>query len=321
MGILTRWHRLRDAVAAGETYLATTPSVLSRPADLPPGAFDPAALAATLSAMDGAPRFVLEDGLPGMVVTREATLSIADMQHCGVLEMPYPACVVEYDAGDTRYSVHIGEAQATSRAMGYRWAATPVGLQVEAGRDIALAFPVVVEIGVVVPETREGEPDAPTEEARFHYRARLASHVGEGPDTVAAAEAVASFCFQRCAIALMSAVLLPNAIGLAREPATARALNKSRAARRKALVPDYTLLRVAAYVTEAGETRRAVPGAAHEVHLRRGHKRRVAVGVGRSGRAWRYIQPQVVGYLPGGYKPTIAELLATRAAKPYLVRT
>jgi len=322
MGILTRWHKLRDAISDGNLSLAVNKDKAVHIGDVPPAVFDRDLFERTLDWMETSPRFIVPSNLIAMVTTDQAMLSLTDMLHCGVLGLPFEACVIEFDAGNTRYSVHLSETGAGEES-GFSWQARMIASYAEDGEEIAMAFPAVMEMSLSMPEavgeggdTETAKPPMPN----FNYRASMAPYMSDDEETTAYAAETAGLAFNRAAIALLAAFLLPQTLGLEQEKVSSPKLNKQRRAKGRHAIPDHTVIRVGSYQTASGETRAYDERAPTEVFLRRAHKRRVAVGQGRTGRRWHFFKAQVVGYLPDGTKPTMVQLLASRAAKPYLLK-
>lgn len=312
MTVMTRWHRLRDAADRGAACLAVDEKVARAFEDLPKGAFDRRAFDAFLDEAEGVPRFVVPPQLAEMAMTAPAMRSLSDMYVCGVAALPYPACVVEFEAGADRFHVHL--AEGVDAAGNRSWHGVPVSSYPEEGREMAMAFPVAFDFRLAA----EGDPDDP--DVRFGYTARLPPYLAPGPAAEGYAAAVSGLAFRRVAAGFLCALLLLNTIGLEREEvALPRALNRARGKARRP-IPGHTVIRLARYATAAGPERPFDERAPVEVHLRRAHKRRVPVGEGRTGRRWHLFPAQVVGYLPDGRKPSMAELIASRAARPYVVR-
>ena len=314
MTVMTRWHRLRDAADRAGACLAVDAKLARTPEELPAGTFAPERFDDFLDMVEAAPRFAVPPQLAEMALTAPAMRSLSDMHVCGVAALPFPTCVIEFEAGIDRFHVHLSE---TIDGEGHRsWCGIPVSSYPAEGREVAMAFPVEFDFRLVA--EAGGDPDTP--DVRFSYAARLPSFIAEGEASEGFAAEVAPLAFRRVATGFLCALLLLNTIGLEREPVTVpRSLNRARGKGRRP-IPDHTVIRLARYVTAAGAARPFDERAPVEVHLRRAHKRRVPVGSGRAGRRWHLFPAQVVGYLPDGRKPSMAELIASRAAKPYVVR-
>ncbi len=268
------------------------------------------------------PRFVVDPAVMGLLATDQAMMSIGDMLACGVLQLPFPACVVEFPANLATYSVLIRVAERPSgrtcwlcSALAYRGK--------DEGEDYAIAFPCSVEFYVELPpgaleDTENLAPPQPDLQYEVRAERFLIS------DATAAAtmlDDARPLALQRCFAAYLAAMLLPQTVGLKRELATVKpSFNRSRAIKGRSPVPVHTVIKLGRYGTADGASKAIGEGAGVEVHLRRAHKRRVVYGPGRADRAWRFFPAQVVGYLPDGRKPSLPEMLATRATKPYVLK-
>jgi hypothetical protein len=313
MTVHTRWHRLRDAASGTGPCLAVDEKVALPLDAIPPRTLDAGLFRDFLDAVGASPRFVVPPQLAEMAVTAPAMRSLSDMHVCGVVGMPYPECVIEFDAGIDRYHVHIAEEAGDDGTRS--WLCSPVSSYPDGGREIAMAFPAAMRLRLASEEG--GDPDNP--DIRLACDVCLAPYMADGSVSEGYAAAVHPLVLRRVGAAFLCALLLLNTLGLEREEVRVRpALNRARGKGRHP-IPDHTVIRLARYRTETGSERAFDERAPVEVHLRRAHKRRVPVGAGRSGRRWHFFPAQVVGYLPDGRKPALAELIATRAARPYVL--
>lgn len=320
MNIETKWHRLRDAANAGRIRLAVHTQSGSLPlADEYLISFSEAEK--LLVEASSLPRFVVEDDAVALLATNQAILSVSDMLTCGLLHLPYSRCLVEFRANDVSYSVLLSEdSLADGRTA---WSASVFGYRGPSLKDdAALFFPGRICLSVEQPD--EAPMDTDVGEPRFpemSYSVEAERFMRDVPALKTLMEDCHPLAFNRGLTAFLAAVLLPRTIGLKQEARSVKAsLNRSRYAKGKSEIPSYTLVGLASFV-DANGSKKGLAGKENvSVHLRRAHKKRVAVGVGRSGREWRFLPAQVVGYLPDGRKPTFSEMLATRAAKPYILK-
>ena len=307
MSFASRWHRTAAAIAEGRLAMVT-PQGLGTFDEIE--GFDKASFDASADLFFAdAPVFVISADVQRMAGTLDAFSSVQDMATCGALAMPFDRFVVEMppEPGDF-LRLHV----ALKRGPG-KDAATWTGMAIESllqpGDDVAVAPPCMIEVNVRDPN----DGGAMTTTSFIPgYRAKVAEgELKSGDDRQA----------NIVATAFAAAALMADTVGIEkRTVATDAGLAARRAAKGKTAIPDHVLVRIGRFERRDGRSQAVGEGATVEVHLRRGHKRRVAVGEGRAGREWRYIPGCVVGYLPDGRKPEMAEFLASKARKAYLVK-
>lgn len=239
MTILTRWHRLREAVAEGRICLVRDAVNADRIDEIPDGRFDVVDFVRTIDQIGRCPRFVLGPRLLELMMTDQAMMSVSDMIDCNVLSLPFPACVIEFDSGSTRYSVLLSEAAPEQAADGVSWMALPIASYKDEDDEIAMAFPASIGIritsaGAAPEDTTEGnQPRIPNMSWTGYVSSYHAAN-GPGEDYMAGSVQIA---FHRSAIALLSAFLLTNTIGLDQEEVKTGPLNKARLSKGKAPIP------------------------------------------------------------------------------------
>lgn len=274
-----------------------------------------------LKAASSLPRFVIDDAVLTLLATDQAMMSISDMLTCGMLHLPYYKCLVEFKINDVVYNVLLSEDKLADGRTG--WSASVFGYRGSSLRDdAALLFPGKICLSVEQPD--EAPKDTDVGAPRFPemlYSIEAEDFMKDIPALEAMMEDSHPLAFNRSLTAFLAAMLLPRTIGLKQEARSVKKnFNRSRCARGKSEIPAYTLIGLASYVDANGNTNSIATKGNVVVHLRRAHKKRVVVGVGRLGREWRFLQAQVVGFLPDGRKPTLPEMLATRAARPYVLK-
>ena len=318
MDIATRWHRLSDAVREGrvrsfvETDEETLPFATKH--DVRQDILD-----ACVGVMTFLPRFLIDTQALELVKTDQSLFSISDMITCDVLRLPFRQCVVEYEYHKVMYSVFMQEIDFPDGSR--EWECSVFGYRGPSlNDDAAVVFPCAACLRVEAPsgevfDTEVNTPRYPV----IGYSVKAASFFSKAETNKSLLKFSHSFVFDRSITAFLSAMILPQTIGLSKQVTEVKSsFNKARSNKGKSYVPSYTHIRLDMQTGPRSGSEDKRTGVT--VHLRRAHKRRIAVGEGRVGRVWRFFPPQVVGYLPDGRKPSVPEILATRAARPYLVR-
>ena len=267
------------------------------------------------------PRFVVEDEVVALVATDQAMMSVSDMLTCGLLYLPYSRCLVEFGTNGVCYSVLLSEDRLADGRTA--WSSSVFGYRGTSLKDdAALLFPGRICLSVEQTEETPTDTDVGTPRyPKMTYSVEAERFMRDVPTLETLMEDSHPLAFDRSLTAFLAAMLLPRTIGLKQEAKSVKVgLNRSRRAKGKCEIPAYTLIGLASFVDAEGITKGVAGREKVSVHLRRAHKKRVAVGVGRSGREWRFLPAQVVGYLPDGRKPTLPEMLATRAARPYVLK-
>jgi hypothetical protein len=316
--IATRWHRLTDAIREDRVRIFS----FSDGHELPMAEDDDvdfSVLEACVYGITPLPRFIIADGAIDLVRTDQSLFSISDMITCDVLRLPYEACVIEYDYHHVTYSILLQEYDLPDGSR--EWECSLFGYRGQSlNDDSAVVFPCAACLRVEGPSSNAFDTDVTA--PRFpvvDYGLKYASFFKNTDKRGVLVEDAHYFVFERCLTAFLAAMILPKTIGLSKSPTEMKSsFNKARINRGKSAVPNYTYIRVEARGDSGNNSGAKRDGVA--VHLRRAHKRRIAFGTGRLERVWRFFPPQVVGYLPDGRKPSVPEILATRATKPYLIK-
>lgn len=316
--IATRWHRLTDAIRDNRVRIFS----FSHGHSLPLAQDDDIrrdVLEDCIVAISPLPRFIIANDAIDLVRTDQSLYSISDMIMCNVLHLPYQTCVVEYDYHHVTYSVLLQERDLSDGSR--EWECSLFGYR---GRnlndDAAVIFPCAACLRVEGPSENAFDTDVNT--PRFpiiDYSSKFASFFKDSGNSQLLLEDTHYFVFERSITAFLAAAILPKTIGISKSATEMKtSFNKARTVKGKSTVPNYTYIRIDGRDATVKNSDAKRDGVA--VHLRRAHKRRIAFGAGRQERVWRFFPPQVVGYLPDGSKPSVPEILATRAAKPYLIR-
>jgi hypothetical protein len=284
--------------------------------------FDVAVLSSMIDYMAEIPRFVVDPAVIDLITTDQAMMSIGDMSTCKVLRLPYQACVVEFDVGKATYNILLRETEVSSG--GIAWLCSAIAYRADGNHEgFAVASPCMFEITMnqTIEDLVDTQEVAPAQ-ATLQYSIYAEQFVTAETSSVAGILEVAyPLAFHRCLVAYLAAMLLPQTVGLKQEEEiTKKSFNLARLAKGRSPIPDYTKITLGSYYAADGSRKALAEGHGVEVHLRRAHKRRIAFGPKRSERAWRFFPAQVVGYLPDGRKPSLPEMLATRATKPYLLK-
>ena len=294
MRIETKWHKIVDSVRARKVRLGSIDS-FENPRFVPAEIVHPGILAAMLEEASKVPRFVLDPDILDLVATEQAMMSLGDMLACGVLHLPFGTCVVEFDRNNVSYSIllreEIGERLTTD------WTASAFGYRGKAlNDDAALVFPCRLRLSVLQTIALQEDTDLhPPEMPEIEYGIESEAFMAAGPEIELLMADAHQLLFERCMSAFLAAMILPNTVGLDREEyAVKSTFNKKRLAQGRSPVPPYTkIVFDKSAMTASGHGQ--APHAQRVVHLRRAHKRRVAVGEGRSGRVWRFFPPHTNG--------------------------
>lgn len=321
--IATRWHQLHDAVRDKRIkILAPSAQYDEALIDADTSRFNIDVLEEMVDYMSGLPRFVVDPAVIELVTTDQAMMSIGDMATCNVLQLPFQTCVVEFAAGQATYNILLREIQTPSNQT--NWLCSIVAYKLGVERlGYAVVSPCMIRLTLKeeLDDLKDTLDLAPAQ-ADIQYSVYAEQFVTVSPSDVEhLLNDAYPLSFHRCFVAYLAAMLLPQTVGLRREAETIKqSFNKSRLAKGRSPIPNYTSIRLGSYRTTDGATKALGRGTGVEVHLRRAHKRRIAFGPGRSERVWRFFPAQVVGYLPDGRKPSLPEMLATRATKPYFLK-
>ena len=314
--ITTHWHKFLDAASADRIVCLILNRAGENFSDHWQNTFDLGEFRRRIDYASNLPRFVFEDSAINLLNTDQAALSIGDMVFCDVIGLPFAEAVFELNVKDTKDSIIIRESLQENVKS---WRCTAFSYNTKSETGVAVAYPCSVEFNIKIGSDIQNDTDETTPEMpNISYSLDFESFVKENDREVSMLEDTYLLVLDKCFKALVAALLLPQTIGLQRDTVSVKPkFNKARTQRGRAAIPTYTVIRVPSSDL-VGAKSNEYGGV--EVHLRRAHKKRIAFGVGRLQREWRFVPAQVVGYLPDGRKPTMLEMLATRAAKPYLLK-
>ena len=318
--IATRWHLLHEAVRSGRIKSLNLDLSNSTLVDVRLGDhYDIMKFHQLIESMARYPRFVLEKSVVDLISTDQAVTSLNDMFVCGMLNLPYPACTVEYSVDETHYSILLRESNL---GIVPRWYISTMACRKDnLGEFHAIAYPCQIELIINVGGEQDDSATSIPAQPTIRYNILKESYINDGAEAKRIINDIYPLVFRRSFVAFLAAVLLPQTIGVDRKDAVVKpSFNRLRLSKGRCAVPNHTIIRLGEYRTATGSIKSIGERSNVEVHLRRAHKRRVAFGEGRREREWRFFPAQVVGYLPDGRKPSMPEILATRATKPYLLK-
>jgi hypothetical protein len=300
--IRTKWHKLLPLIDANEVYLTSAPGKKARHwSEFGP---NPALAKQFIGLMDRLPKFVIADQLLPLTDGEKFQQSLADMKTAGVLRLPYPAMIVEFNSGlKTRSIVMLRDNRSEER---FPWEPPARSAEVNPlsdenmldkdfygcvfriehdsdGEYLVLA-PGVVAMSI---EANEGAPWLKIW-ADLHD---LCTPSAELNDLLGATYSKDSGVLWR---ALSSALLIITTEGTKREVIDCERINRTRGGKSgKPLVPAHTYISIGrVYRSSEGEESDEYTPRLFTPRWRRGYLQPVRFGPGWSQRRVDYIPPR-----------------------------
>lgn len=283
MTILTKWHKLLEAVKANRIGVGSDrSSPISRL--LSHEWYD------DVHACTPVPKFVIDSHLYDVLEPKLISESMEAMIKCDVVRLPFDPMMIECTFHDVLPDEHFflyinGENMRLFSLVD----------------DLAVVHPIKAEISHCITEDGKAGMNVQTHWAYFPQNAIRAFEIQEAYDKMA--HWVARV-IQRLA---SLAYVITNIQGVEREVIESERLNKQRVKSDKPPVPTYTLLRIGHAYKQSGEVikyDRSASTGLRQVHMRRGHTRNQRFGAGLTETKLIYIEPVLVNY-HGGEAPQI----------------
>lgn len=305
--VRTKWHRVAEAIRAGRSGVYTGNGRFS--SSLADWGSSTEEVLTWWNSTTDLPKFVVEHELITLASeNRDFHLSLRDMQRAGVLRLPFPQIVVEYnvraDDPATNLVLLIDTKDEQTRALiasknehvlnkvdelKLPFMAFPIVMGHASGMDIVGFSPACCLCGM---HTEAGDGDPLLISAR--YSNPLFDMDRE--TMISAMELTKKEVQTWSALAFMSVTLLMITEGVEKERCSVGNLNRKRVASGKAPIPDYTYLKIGrVYRSAKGEDSAAYDARrSPRPHWRRGHLRGVRHGPGREFTRTVFIKPRLV---------------------------
>lgn len=302
--IRTRWHHLRKIVQEDEVYITAPKGGRSTHwEDLLPSrdAFEFA-----LDEFETLPRFVVDTDILEIVMKDKYQHSLVDMKRAGLMRLPFPAIVLEFQYGTGHHIVMLRDLAGDDfRPLPWEQGMDPEKMRLLANGHPIYGLVMRVEkdehgeyvvlgpshIGLDV-DDRGGEPHIGL--------AGFALGIFEAKPHILNAITEQTWVKDGGAVfrALAAAMLVMHTDGVKKEVITCERINRTRIKSGKRAIPRHVVLSIGkVYRSERDETgeeydkrRSPIP------HWRRGHNRTVHFGKGRAQIRTRYINPRLVAF-------------------------
>lgn len=222
------------------------------------------------------PLFVFSQETKDLLLGPQGEKSVSALIECGLVHIPYPEMIVQFPSND-------GEDHPASWIVVLKErdgliAAWPM-------YDAKDVFWAATGLAAVQPEGREGKQG-------FRVILPEDSRIDSADD--------AQFLAKICCSAAMLGVLMTHVSGLDRQVIKpSNRLNKSRAAKGKTKIRDYSYVRVGHVYDKYGKAHKHVEGDVRRsmpIHMRAGHVRNQPYGQDRALRKNIWIPPVLVNY-------------------------
>lgn len=271
MSILTKWHKLAEAIQQSRYLIGDTrldPARLHRPWH------------EWIWAAEKFPKFVISPEVMTNLDPQVIADSMVSMMECNVLKLPYNPLMIEAtfpDMPEEHFFLIIKHEQAV--LVGYR-------------NDCARIYPVL----------NRTKLDFEKKELNNFVSTAFVEMPPMPEDLVSLQAKHVTKIIGRL---LSIGYVVTNIRGMVREEVVSDRLNKKRQKSGKPPVPAYSILRIGHYYTSKGEKVKYVQGKnPMKIHMRRGHTRHQRYGEGLAETKLIYIEPVLVNY-HGGAAPEI----------------
>lgn len=311
--IRTKWHKIIPLIETRQAYITAPKAGLA--AHLSEYQIDDDMIKHFVEGWGQLPKFVIDAELMQLARDKDYLNSLTDMKKAGVLRLPFPAMIVEFESATNIQSApggychyiavlrdqqaeglqpwepegFVGSAPATNK-MFYGFA---FRLQRDENGEYLVLSP---SISFVEPEDRDGEPWVGVGSQGWLETKPYSLPLTQALDNVVSAtyEKDAGVVWH----ALIGAALLMNTAGIKKEVIEPTKLNRRRQQQNKPLIPRHTYIRIGHVYKHDNSTQAEAyePRRSPRPHWRRGHIRNVSIGKGRTGTKRVYIQPKLVAY-------------------------
>lgn len=277
MTIRTRWHKMMDAVAAKNINILIGDQKTIHALDKQKSKFDLDRFLSMLKTAAQAPRFFMDDDVLDLALSAESMKTLDAMHECDVLRLPYPSMIVEY-SGKGPKNIRVFVTLLEEEKSGH-FLCHPLLYNEHNGQEWCYTSPFSVQIEYISP--------VPLNEIDGHRGVRyVLKHVPFCSDMMTGRlqEGDYKFFSEITARGLLAALVLLHTKGIAKETVPGPApLNKARAKKGKAPIPDCITIKLGSYQTREGREVKVLDGQRRppRIHIRRGHTRNVRYGPGR----------------------------------------
>lgn len=305
--IRTKWHHLRQLFKDDEVYITAPAGGRSTHwGDLQPQTEH---VEFMLDEFERLPRFVVDTDILEIVMQDKYQYSLMDMKRAGVLRLPFPALMVEFQWGTGHHIVMLrdlnGEPfqplpweQGLSQekmllvANGHPFYGVVMRVEKDEHGEYVVMGPS--HIGIDVVEDKDGEPHVGLAGFALGIFKTEAERLNKIVEKTWVKDGGAIFR------ALATCALVMHTEGVKKEVVTCEKINRTRSAKKRPLVPRHTILSIGKVYRSSREDdasadtydkrRSPIP------HWRRGHNRGIRYGTGRSQLKIKYIPPRLVAF-------------------------
>lgn len=317
--IHTQFHHLVDLIQKDEVYLTAPKGGKAVHWDT----YHPDKKATNffLKEISSLPKFVVDDELMDMVRNQKYIKSIVDMRKGGVMRLPFPSLLIEYDFAGKRYIVLLRDQQSKEI---FPW-------EDPAGHELASPFSLPDKDELMGRFPFYGTQFILDKDKDGRYVVMSPSFIGvdvmeKNGEASFGMSAIASGIFpptqELDALvgqtyskdagglyqAMCAALLVMQTDGVVHEKIDPSKINRKRDGDSKPKIPTHTYLRIGkVYRYNSEKADDYIPRKSPRPHWRRGHLRPVRYGVGKTLVKDVYINPRLVSYKPVENEPSMAK--------------
>lgn len=300
----TRWHKLQQLVAEDEVYLTAPEGGTSSHWD----EFRPnkSAVKWFVNELTKLPKFVVDSDLLELVMVEGYDKSLIAMRNAGVFRLPFPAMIVEFDYGGSRFIVFLRDNLAKDTE--FPWEDKPP--TISGAEHNAFARSPIYGIVFRIINDVEGEylVMSPSANSIDVDDRDGVPHVGVSaqsleffPNSLKLQELTRLTWLKDGGgiwRAAASAMLIFHTGGVAKEVIECSKMNKKRVANNKIPIPTHTRLHIGkVYRSSASDQADDyIPRRSPKPHWRRGYDQPIRYGKGREKLKYKYIEPKLVAY-------------------------
>ena len=326
--IRTRWHRMVQLVKDDEVYFTAPEGGNAEHW----GQYNPnrAAMNWFLDQLTALPRFVVDTDLLELVMREGYEQALMDMKKVGVLRMPFPAMIVEFDHAGRRYAVLVRDQQAGGRLPWEPHEGKVIDRGVSQmnngdptpfyGITFRLETDIEGEYLVMSPSVAGVDIEDRGRDHGGIWLGICAVLLDVIPETLQFSQLVQSvYLKDGSAIyrAIATAMLVMHTGGVKREVVDCSHMNRKRIASNKPPIPKHIVLSIGKVYRSAADNAKAddyIPRKSPMPHWRKGHLRTVRWGQHHANVKQVYINPKLVAFheFPGAVAPIPKQYVVTK---------